>query len=127
MSKLGVQNPISSGQYLAAYNATSVANTDWNNLSSSDFYDTSTGLQLDNNLEFAFVAVYSSNTSSVSYIKLRAAAGAGDSVSNTGGVIPVAKSFDVDVQALATSNTTSIAYKKASASDQFFLYCGFNR
>lgn len=127
MSKLGVQNPISAGQYLAAYNATSVANTDWNNLSSSDFYDTSTGLQLDSNLEFAFVAVYSSNASSVSYIKLRAAAGAGDSVANNGGVIPVAKSFDVDVQALATSNTTSIAYKKASASDKFFLYCGFNR
>lgn len=127
MSKLGVQNPISAGQYLAAYNATSVANTDWNNLSSSDFYDTSTGLQLDSDLEFAFVAVYSSNTSSVSYIKLRSAAGAGDSVSNTGGVIPVAKSFEVDVQALATSNTTSIAYKKASASDKFFLYCGFNR
>lgn len=127
MSKLGVQNPISAGQYLAAYNATSVANTDWNNLSSSDFYDTSTGLQLDSDLEFAFVAVYSSNTSSVSYIKLRSAAGAGDSVANTGGVIPVAKSFDVDVQALATSNTTSIAYKKASASDKFFLYCGFNR
>ena len=127
MGKYGVQNPISAGQILAAYNATSVANTDWNNLTSTDFYDTSTGDQLSAGLTFAFVAVYSSNTSSVSYIKLRASAGAGDSVANSGGVIPVAKSFDVDVQALQTSNTTSIAYKKASSSDNFFLYCGFNR
>jgi len=77
--KYGVQNPISAGQYLACYNATSVANTDWNNLTSTDFYDTSTGNQLAAGLKFAFVAVYSSNTSSISYIKLRAAAGAGDS------------------------------------------------
>jgi hypothetical protein len=120
MGKYGVQNPISAGQILAAYNATSIANTDWNNLTSTDFYDTSTGDQLSAGLTFAFVAVYSSNTSSVSYIKLRASAGAGDSVANS-------KSFDVDVQALQTSNTTTIAYKKASASDNFFLYCGFNR
>ena len=125
--KYGVQNPISAGQYLACYNATSVANTDWNNLTSTDFYDTSTGNQLAAGLKFAFVAVYSSNTSSISYIKLRAAAGAGDSVDNSGGVVPIAKSFEVDVQALATANTTSIAYKKASASDNFFLYCGFNQ
>lgn len=125
--KYGVQNPISAGQILACYNATSVANTDWNNLTSTDFYDASTGDQLAANLKFAFVAVYSSNTSSISYIKLRAAAGAGDSVANSGGVVPVAKAFEVDVQALATADTTSIAYKKASASDNFFLYCGFNR
>ena len=113
MGKYGVQNPISAGQVLAAYNATSVANTDWNNLTSTDFYDTSTGDQLPAGLTFAFVAVYSSNTSSVSYIKLRASAGAGDSVANSGGVIPIAKSFDVDVQALQTSNTTSYCIQES--------------
>ncbi len=127
MGKFGVQNPISAGQYLATYNATSVANTDWNSLSSNDFYDSVTGAQLDANLKFAFVGVVSSNTSSLSYIKLRAASGAGDSVANTGGVIPILSAFDVDSQALTDSNVTSIAYKKAASGDNLILYCGFNR
>lgn len=127
MGKFGVQNPISAGQYLATYNATSVANTDWNSLSSNDFYDSVTGAQLDANLKFAFVGVVSSNTSSLSYIKLRAASGAGDSVANTGGVIPILSAFDVDSQALTDSNVASIAYKKAAAGDNLILYCGFNR
>lgn len=127
MGKFGVQNPISAGQYLATYNTTSVANTDWNSLSSNDFYDSVTGAQLDANLKFAFVGVVSSNTSSLSYIKLRAASGAGDSVANTGGVIPILSAFDVDSQALTDSNVTSIAYKKAASGDNLILYCGFNR
>ena len=127
MGKFGVQNPISAGQYLATYNATSVANTDWNSLSSNDFYDSVTGAQLEANLKFAFVGVVSSNTSSLSYIKLRAASGAGDSVANTGGVIPILSAFDVDSQALTDSNVASIAYKKAASGDNLILYCGFNR
>ena len=127
MGKFGVQNPISAGQYLATYNTTSVANTDWNSLSSNDFYDSVTGAQLEANLKFAFVGVVSSNTSSLSYIKLRAASGAGDSVANTGGVIPILSAFDVDSQALTDSNVTSIAYKKAASGDNLILYCGFNR
>jgi len=127
MGKFGVQNPISAGQYLATYNATSVASTDWYSLSSNDFYDSVTGAQLDANLKFAFVGVVSSNTSSLSYIKLRAASGAGDSVANAGGVIPILSAFDVDSQALTDSNVTSIAYKKAATGDNLILYCGFNR
>ena len=95
MGKFGVQNPISAGQYLATYNATPVDNTDWNSLSSNDFYDS--------------------------------ASGAGDSVANTGGVIPIFSAFDVDSQALTDSNVTSIAYKKAASGDNLILYCGFNR
>jgi len=39
----------------------------------------------------------------------------------------VLSTFNVDSQALANSNVTSIAYKKAAGSDIVVLYCGFNR
>ena len=63
----------------------------------------------------------------MSFIKLRAAAGAGDGIANTDGVIPLLSSYSIDSQALASSNITSIAYKKADSSDSFVVYCGFNR
>ncbi len=91
------------------------------------FYDPTTGTQIDASLKFAYVGAVSSNTSTVSFIKLRAAAGAGDGVANTDGVLPLLASYSVDSQALASSNITSIAYKKAASGDSFILYCGFNR
>jgi len=126
-SKLSVQNPISAGQIIGAYNAGGVSDTDWHSLTSSDFYDPTTGTQIDASLQFAYLGAVSSNTTNVSYVKLRAAAGAGDGVTNTDGVIPLLSSYSVDSQALASSNITSIAYKKADSSDAFVIYCGFNR
>jgi hypothetical protein len=126
-SKLSVQNPISAGQIIGAYNASGVSDTDWHSLTSSDFYDPTSGSQIDASLQFAYLGAVSSNTTSVSYVKLRAAAGAGDGVTNTDGVIPLLSSYSVDSQALATSNITSIAYKKADSADSFVIYCGFNR
>ena len=123
----GVTDPISAGQIIATYNATSINNTDWNTLTSNDFYDPVSGNQLDANLKFAFVGIESNNTSSICYLKLRARTAANDSILNAGGVIPVFSSFNVDSQALSEANITSIAYKKASNSDTVVLYCGFNR
>jgi hypothetical protein len=99
--RLGVQYPIHAGGYLTAYNASGVNDTDWHSLSSDDFYDTQTGAQFASGLKFAYVEVVSSNTSTLSYVKLRAAAGAGDGVTNSDAVIPVFASFKVDAQALA--------------------------
>lgn len=128
MSKLGVQNPISAGQLIGAYNASAVANTDWHTLTSDEFYDTITGTQITDGLQVAFIGVASSSTSTVSYIKLRAAAGAGDSTSNTAGVIPVLGTYNADVQALSNgASVTSIAYKKAASGDSFVIYAGFNK
>ena len=45
-NKLSVQNPISAGQIIGAYNASSVSDTDWHSLSSDDFYDPSTGTHI---------------------------------------------------------------------------------
>ena len=43
--RLGVTNPIHAGNKLASYNASSVNDTDWHSLSSTDFYDAQTGIR----------------------------------------------------------------------------------
>ncbi len=126
-NKLSVQNPISAGQIVGAYDASTVNDTDWHSITSSDFYDPSTGLQVSASLKFAYVGAISSNTTTLSYIKLRAAAGAGDGITNSDAVIPLLSSYSVDSQALASSSISSIAYKKADGGDACILFCGFNR
>ena len=70
----------------------------------------------------------SSSTSALSFLKLRAAAGAGDGKGNTDGVIPVFGRFDVDSQALQAANdVTSIAYAKGAGGDSVVIIAGFNR
>lgn len=128
MSRNNVTNPIFAGSQIAAYSASAVADTDWHSLSSDDFYNTVTGTQLASGLKFAFVGVVTSSTSTESFIKLRAAAGAGDGTANTDGVIPVLGTYQADVQAIVEAATvTSIAYKKGGASDKFVIYAGFNQ
>ena len=127
-NKLGVSNPVSAGQVIGSYNASSVSDTNWHTLTSDDFYDSTSGTQLTDGLQFAFVGLISSSTSTLSYLKLRAAAGAGDGKTNTDGVIPVFGRFEVDVQALQAGNdVTSIAYAKGAAGDSVVLVAGFNK
>ncbi|MAO25317.1 MAG: hypothetical protein CMJ25_31635 [Phycisphaerae bacterium] len=127
MSKLGVQNPISAGQVIGAYDASSVADTDWHTLTSDEFYDAATGLQFADNLTFAYVALMT-NASAISYIKLRAADAAGDGKTNTDGVIPVFGGFDIDTQAIQVgADIKSIAYAKSATGDKTVIYAGFNK
>ena len=124
--KLGVQNPITAGQLVAAYNASAVSDPDWHNLTSDNFYNTQTGLQLAAGLRFAYVALIT-DASDLSYIKLRAAAGAGDGKANSDGVLPVFGGFDIDIQAIqAGQDVTSVAYAKSAAGDKTVIYAGFN-
>ena len=128
MSKLGVQNPITAGQIMGSYNASSVANTDWHTLTSDDFYDAVSGAQITDGLQFAYLNVTSSSTSTLSFVKPRAAAGAGDGKTNTDGVIPIFGRFEVDLQALqAGSSISSIAYAKGASGDSVVIIAGFNR
>ena len=128
MSKLGVQNPISSGQIVASFNASSVNDADWHTLTSDDFYDAIAGTQLPDGLQFAFANITSSSTSALSYFKPRAAGGAGDGKGNTDGVLPVLGSFQVDIQALqAGAEVTSVAYAKGAGGDIVVITAGFNR
>ena len=124
MSKLGVQNPITAGQIIGSYNASSVNDTDWHNLTSNEFYNVQTGAQITDGLKFAYVAIIT-NATDLSYLKLRAAAGAGDGKTNADGVIPVFGGFDVDTQAL-TTQVTAIAYAKAAGANKTVIYAGFN-
>jgi hypothetical protein len=127
MSKLGVQNPISAGQVVGSYDATSIANTDWHTLTSSDFYNPITGDQYANGLKFAFVNMTNSSAN-IAHLKLRAADGAGDGKTNTDGVIFVPGIYQVDSQALQDSDSiTSIAYAKGGNSDKVVIEVGFNK
>ena len=67
-NKLGVSNPVSAGQVIGSYNASSVSDTDWHTLTSNEFYDATTGTQLADGLQFAFVALISSSTLSLIHI-----------------------------------------------------------
>lgn len=125
MSKLGVQNPITAGQAVASYNASAVADTNWHTLTSSDFYDISTGTQFASGLQFAYLAIMT-NASDLSFIKLRAADSASDGKTNTDGVVAVFGGFDIDTQAIQNV-ITSIAYAKAAATDKTVIYAGFNK
>jgi len=128
MSKLLVNNPASAGQVVASYNASSVNDTDWHTLSSDEFYDTITGTQLADGLQFAFVNVTSSSTSALTHLKLRAAGGAGDGKTNTDGILSILGQFSVDAQALSGgADVTSIAYAKGAGGDTVVITAGFNR
>ena len=128
MSKLGVQNPITAGQFIGAYNASAVSDTNWHTLTSNEFYDAVTGSQITDGYKFAWVGIASSSTSAVSYIKLRAATAGTDGKTNTDGVIPLLGTYQVDVQALSNgSSVISIAYAKSAAGDSVIIYAGFNK
>ena len=96
--------------------------------SSNEFYDTVTGNQITDGLKFAFVALISSSTSTLSFLKLRAAAGASDGKTNSDGVIPVFGRFEIDSQALQAGDlVTSIAYAKGASGDSVVIIAGFNK
>ena len=128
MSKLGVQDPITAGQLVGAYNATAVNDTDWHTRAVSRIVEVGDGAQIPAGAKFSFIGAVSSNTTSISYIKLRAAGGAGDGTANSDGVIPLLRDYSIDSAALQSGETvTSIAYKKATGADKFIIYAGFNR
>ena len=119
---LNVQDPITAGSIRAVYNASSVNNTNWNDLTSSDFVDSVTGSACAAGLSFAFLAVVNKGTN-LAYIKYRARGGAGDAVTNE---IPVDYYYSDDVGTINTTVTT-VAYKKAVGTDTFYLIAGFSK
>tara|TARA_Y100000114_G_scaffold44070_1_gene39669 strand:- start:435 stop:800 length:366 start_codon:yes stop_codon:yes gene_type:complete len=117
---LMTNDPIIAGSIRAVYNASSVNNANWNDLVSSDFVDTVTGLAVASDLNFAFIAVVSKGND-FAYIKYRARSGSGDTVTNE---IPVDLFYSDDIVTLNTTVKT-IAYKKNAASDTFYIIAGF--
>lgn len=113
-------DPISAGSIRGVYNASSVANTDWNDLSSDDFKDSITGSACASGLKFAFLAAVNKG-SDLAYIKFRARTGAGDAITNE---IPVDYSYSDDLATLQTEVET-IAFKKGASGDTVYFIAGF--
>ena len=118
--KLGVTNPILAGNIRGSFNASSIANTDWNDLSSSDFLDPTTGSAVAAGLQFAKIIFVNKGTG-LAYVKYRARILAGDPTTNE---IPIDYSLEDDVGTLQTPVST-IAYKKNAAGDTFYVLAGF--
>ena len=119
---LNVTDPIIAGSIRGVYNASSVNNTDWNDLSSDDFVDSVTGSAVASGLSFAFLAVVNKG-SNLAYIKYRARTGAGDAVTNE---LPIDYYYSDDIGTINTTVST-IAYKKAAGSDTFYFFAGFSK
>tara|TARA_R100000773_G_C4219698_1_gene118321 strand:- start:862 stop:1227 length:366 start_codon:yes stop_codon:yes gene_type:complete len=113
-------DPISSGSIRGVFNASSVNNTDWNDLSSDNFVDSVTGSACAASLKFAFLAVVNKG-SNLMYIKYRARTGAGDAITNE---LPVDYSYSDDI-ATISAEVSTIAYKKAAGSDSVYFIAGF--
>lgn len=113
-------DPISAGSIRGVFNASSVNNTDWNDLSSDDFVDSVTGSACAASLKFAFLAVVNKG-SNLMYIKYRARTGAGDAITNE---LPVDYLYSDDIATISTEVST-IAYKKGNGSDSVYFIAGF--
>jgi hypothetical protein len=116
-----VQNPIISGSIRAVLDLSSVADTDWHDLSSSDFIDSTTGSACASGLSFEWIGVENQGSAEM-FIKYRARTLASDPTTNE---IAVGQIFSDDLGTLRTSIST-IAYKKNSASDVVRVIVGLS-
>jgi hypothetical protein len=116
-----VQNPIISGSIRAVLDLSSVADTDWHDLSSSDFIDSTTGSACASGLSFEWIGVENQGSAEM-FIKYRPRTLASDPTTNE---IAVGQIFSDDLGTLRTSINT-IAYKKNSASDVVRIIVGLS-
>lgn len=114
------QYPAKAGSIRAVIDLSSISNTDWNNLTSADFVDSTTGASCRSGLKFEWLGIYNAGSDSM-YIKYRASS-ASDSTTNE---LLVVTWWDDDLGTLRTPIST-VAYKKASASDVVIVFAGFS-
>ena len=119
--RLKVQDPIISGSIRAVLDLSSVADTDWHDLSSSDFIDSTTGSACASGLSFEWIGVENQGSAEM-FIKYRPRTLASDPTTNE---IAVGQIFSDDLGTLRTSIST-IAYKKNSASDVVRIIVGLS-
>lgn len=120
-----LQYQIQTGEFIACKSTVSNSSTDWTDLNSSDFIDSTTGSALDADLAFVDVSIYNPGLSTA-YIKLRALEAVNDATTNeifilAGGAI------DIQCGGLKGGAVTTIAYKKGASGDDLKLICAFNR
>jgi hypothetical protein len=76
-----LQYQIQTGEFIACKSTASNSSTDWTDLNSSDFIDSTTGSALDADLAFCDISVYNPG-SSTAFFKLRARTTSSDSTTN---------------------------------------------
>jgi hypothetical protein len=123
--KMRLQYPVKTGDHLGLYDATSVNNTNWNDLSSEDFKSSSTGSAVPIDLEFGDLSVYN-GSNNVAYIKLRAKNANNDPTTNelivlAGGIL----SFNT--LGLQSGSVETISFKKTAGTDPLIFTSSFNR
>ena len=120
-----LQYQIQTGEHIACKSTSSNSSTDWTDLNSSDFIDSTSGTSLSADLAFVDIAVYNPGSSNA-YLKLRARDGAGDSTTNEIFVL-AGGAIDIQCGGLKGGAVTTIAYKKGASGDDLKLICAFNR
>lgn len=120
-----LQYQIQTGEFIACKSTASNASTDWTDLNSSDFIDSTTGSALDADLAFVDVSIYNPG-SSTAYIKLRALDAVSDPTTNEIFVL-AGGAIDIQCGGLKGGAVTTIAYKKGASGDDLKLICAFNR
>lgn len=114
-------NPAKAGSIRGVITLSAVADTDWHDLTSADFVDSTTGSACASGLTFEWIGVMNLGAD-VMHIKYRARTTAGDSTTNE---IAVGESWEDDLGTLRTA-TTTISYAKSGASDEVYIYAGFS-
>ena len=121
MSLLGATKPILAGNIRAVYDASSaIVDTDWHDLTSANFQDTTTGAACTADLQFLWLGISNEGDESA-YLKYRARTLASDPTTNE---IAVGQFYSDDLGTLITKVRT-IAIKKADAADKIVLVAGF--
>jgi hypothetical protein len=121
MPGLNIQDPIKAGAIRAVANLSAVNDTDWHDLTSSSFYDSTTGALCASNLRFEWIGIQNEG-SSVMHIKLRARDAVDDPTTNE---LRVGQVYTDDLATLRDTIKT-IAYKKASGTDTVIIIAGFS-
>jgi hypothetical protein len=120
-----LQYQIQTGEFIACKSTVSNSSTDWTDLNSSDFIDSTTGSALDADLAFVDVSIYNPG-SSTAYFKLRALDAVNDATTNEIFVL-AGGAIDIQCGGLKGGAVTTIAYKKGASGDDLKLICAFNR
>lgn len=120
-----LQYQIQTGEFIACKSTVSNSSTDWTDLNSSDFIDSTTGSALSADLAFVDVSIYNPGLSTA-YIKLRALEAVNDATTNEIFVL-AGGAIDIQCGGLKGGAVTTIAYKKGASDDDLKLICAFNR
>jgi len=120
MLTAGLMAAIFDQKYMGAVDT--AVSTDWNDFSSSDFFDSTTGAQLPVNLRFEWISVDNADGTGRVYYKLRQRAAAGDPVTNEASV---SATLVNSLSVRGINDLLTISLKKSVGADTVKILAGF--